>query len=122
MAIDEVPPDDHSVSSTRRIRHAGGWRHEIRIPSVRFTRRPPGGIPVIRAFTHLEVRIGKDPESDLVLQDPSVSRFHATLRLTADGWLLADLESTNGTLRGTLRRKLADYGCAEPGDDDDDAD
>ena len=42
--------------------------------------------------------IGRDIGCDMVLPDPTVSRWHAGLRREAGGWLLDDLGSTNGTL------------------------
>ena len=41
--------------------------------------------------------IGRDPDCDLVIPDISVSRWHARLDRDANGWLLRDLGSTNGT-------------------------
>ena len=41
--------------------------------------------------------IGRDASCDLAISDMTVSRLHAQLERTADGWLLCDLESTNGT-------------------------
>jgi hypothetical protein len=41
--------------------------------------------------------IGRTPECDFVLTDPTVSRHHAELWRRGDGWLLVDLDSTNGT-------------------------
>jgi Domain of unknown function (DUF1707)/Inner membrane component of T3SS, cytoplasmic domain len=41
--------------------------------------------------------IGRDANCDLAIADMTVSRRHATLERTQDGWLLTDLESTNGT-------------------------
>jgi DNA-binding NtrC family response regulator len=35
--------------------------------------------------------------NDLALDDKKVSRFHAEISLTEKGWLLTDLDSTNGT-------------------------
>jgi hypothetical protein len=41
--------------------------------------------------------IGRDAACDLVLSNMTVSRTHADLRREADGWLLSDAGSTNGT-------------------------
>lgn len=41
--------------------------------------------------------IGRDPISDVVLNDPEVSRQHVRLTLTEDGYTVQDLGSTNGT-------------------------
>lgn len=43
-------------------------------------------------------RIGKSPDSDLVLIDSAVSRNHCEIVRDAKGFLLRDLASTNGTL------------------------
>ncbi|MEM9192626.1 MAG: FHA domain-containing protein, partial [Myxococcota bacterium] len=43
-------------------------------------------------------RIGKSPDSDLVLADQTVSRNHCEIVRESRGYLLRDLESTNGTL------------------------
>lgn len=43
-----------------------------------------------------EVRIGRAPDNDIRLADPSVSRRHAVVEREARGWAIRDLESTNG--------------------------
>jgi ABC-type multidrug transport system ATPase subunit len=48
-------------------------------------------------------RIGRDPESDIVVVDPRVSWLHAVLRREPDGWLLEDSGSTNGIFVGPQR-------------------
>lgn len=50
---------------------------------------PPGGA---RWYT-----IGREQQCDLLIRDLTVSRTHARLERAADGWLLTDLGSTNGT-------------------------
>ncbi|MCB8985605.1 MAG: FHA domain-containing protein [Ardenticatenaceae bacterium] len=41
--------------------------------------------------------LGRDPAADIVFDDPEVSRLHARLVETEDGYRLEDLGSTNGT-------------------------
>ena len=41
--------------------------------------------------------IGRDASCDLAIADMTVSRLHAQLERTPEGWLISDLESTNGT-------------------------
>lgn len=41
--------------------------------------------------------VGRHPNSDLLLSDPSVSTRHAVLKLREDGWNVQDLNSSNGT-------------------------
>src|SRR6185369_17841441 len=43
------------------------------------------------------VRVGSDPSNDLVLTDPTVSRRHIEIERRANGLLLRDLGSRNGT-------------------------
>jgi DNA-binding SARP family transcriptional activator len=44
------------------------------------------------------VVLGREPGCTVVLDDPLASRQHAAVRRAAEGWLLADLGSTNGTI------------------------
>lgn len=44
-----------------------------------------------------ENRIGRDSEADIVLNDPKISRFHATIIILPDEIILEDNGSTNGT-------------------------
>lgn len=45
-----------------------------------------------------EVHIGRELDNALRLSDPSISRHHAVLRRTAEGWEIQDLQSSNGVL------------------------
>ncbi len=51
------------------------------------------------------VTIGRTSNNDIVLDDNSVSRFHAWLELRNDDWVLVDAGSRNGTV--VNGRKLA---------------
>ncbi|MGW1322835.1 FHA domain-containing protein [Streptomyces antibioticus] len=42
-------------------------------------------------------RVGRDPNSDIVIEDARVSWHHAVLRPDGDHWTLEDAQSTNGT-------------------------
>src|SRR5262249_27653272 len=44
--------------------------------------------------------IGRNPESDIVVEEARVSWRHAVLRLDGSTWLLEDVGSTNGTFVG----------------------
>jgi DNA-binding response OmpR family regulator len=53
--------------------------------------------------------LGRADDCDLVVADQQVSRHHAQLRRLGDGFLLVDLNSTNGTrLNGERVRPLAE--------------
>jgi ABC-type multidrug transport system ATPase subunit len=48
-------------------------------------------------------RIGRDPTSDIVVDEPLVSWQHASLTAADGTWLLEDADSTNGTFRNGQR-------------------
>ena len=60
------------------------------------------------------VTIGRSRECDVVVDDPNISRKHAEVRRTIDGWLVADLGSTNGIKVNGRRVKDA---VLSPGDE-----
>ncbi|MGE5286146.1 MAG: FHA domain-containing protein [Micromonosporaceae bacterium] len=45
--------------------------------------------------------IGRDPQADIVVNDPRVSWRHAIVRLDRGVWIVEDAGSTNGTFSGT---------------------
>lgn len=49
------------------------------------------------SLTQPSMIIGRDPMSDIVLNDPEISRNHARLTLGEDGYAVQDMGSTNGT-------------------------
>ena len=61
----------------------------------------PGGVSS-RPATGV-IRIGRDPDSDMVVDDLMASRRHAELRPTATGFEIADLGSQNGTFVNGVR-------------------
>lgn len=66
--------------------------------------RPPSGpFVVVGGRQHFLIRsanvtIGRRLDNDLVLEDPHVSRRHAEIRLEQNRYVVADLQSTVGTL------------------------
>src|SRR3990167_5354019 len=59
------------------------------------------------------LRIGKKEDNDFALADNTVSRHHLMIEQSGDGFVLKDLDSTNGTLINDLRIKEA---YLSPGD------
>ncbi len=43
------------------------------------------------------ITIGRTPNNDVVIDDSSVSRFHAYVRRAGDAWSVADAGSKNGS-------------------------
>jgi hypothetical protein len=49
------------------------------------------------ALGERRIVVGRLPECDVTLTDANVSRTHAEVRPSGDGWIVVDLGSTNGT-------------------------
>lgn len=62
------------------------------------------------------IRIGRDPQNDLVLEHPSVSWFHAQVAQVDGAVTIEDLGSTNGTFRNNRDRPIAGRTLLTPGD------
>ena len=91
---DDLPDAPRPIPLRDRL---AGWRFTLAaaVQSVR-----PG--PVMRELAlprgpRTVFTIGRSPDCDLPLGDPTVSWLHAELRRTGDDWVLVDLGSLNGT-------------------------
>ncbi|MFD5679388.1 FHA domain-containing protein [Streptomyces bacillaris] len=58
-----------------------------------------------------DYHVGRDPGSDIVIDDDRVSWHHAVLHPEAGHWLLQDEDSTNGTYTGGHRVHTSDVGA-----------
>jgi hypothetical protein len=83
------------------------WR-ELRVKGARPNERAPADLIVVEPFdTGLDPgervallaqsSIGRGAENDIVLDDSFMSTDHARLSWNGRGWVLEDLNSTNGT-------------------------
>jgi hypothetical protein len=87
-----------------RARRLGGMSSDRLATSVhhaiaathRWLRKAPATL-TLPAGTQRRFTIGRELACDMTLADKTVSRWHASLQREADGWLLSDLGSTNGT-------------------------
>ena len=66
------------------------------LPRADANARPPVPLQFPRG-TGSFFSIGRDANCDLAIADMTVSRMHARLDRTPEGWMLTDLASTNGT-------------------------
>lgn len=79
---------------------AAGPPGPVRAPTSSMSAAPDRGQPFSLQFPRAGgelFTIGRDAGCDLAIADMTVSRQHAQLERAAGGWLLSDLESTNGT-------------------------
>ena len=66
-----------------------------------FFRPGNGGADIEILF--FENSIGRSKVNDIVLLDPSASRFHAVLSLRERGWIITDTESKSGVYVNDVR-------------------
>ncbi len=70
-----------------------------------------------RRYISLEkerVKIGREPDNDIVLTGAEVSRYHAEILVQDSVFTIVDLESTNGTFIGTRRVQREEVDAGEP--------
>ncbi len=91
--------DRNAQNDQTRIQRAAG-------PGKTIPARYQASLVIIKGFAEgMEYQlektsavIGRDREADIVLKDPLVSRRHAEVLFRDGAFLLADLQSTNGTV------------------------
>jgi DNA-binding NtrC family response regulator len=97
-----MPADTVHTVAVQRAGRVEGLRRRV----YRLTVGRGKGAVVCRSIDDA-VTIGSHPGNGLVIADPTVSRFHARIELDPHGYLLRDLDSTNGTHIGNLRVEAA---------------
>jgi general secretion pathway protein A len=86
----------------RRGSGVNGFSLEVRLEDMPYTSLPLGGSKIL---------IGRHSHNEINLRDGSVSRYHAMIVPEGNGWVVVDLNSTNGTTvngEAVQRRPLAD--------------
>jgi FHA domain-containing protein/uncharacterized protein DUF1707 len=90
----DLPPPAGRSALLGRL---SGWRASL--TAAARTAWPAPGLPplALPRGPRTVFTIGRSPDCDLPLADPTVSWVHAELRRTAEDWVLVDLGSRNGT-------------------------
>jgi hypothetical protein len=90
----DLPPAARRSPLLARV---SGWRSSL-TAALRAVRPAPGLPPLaLPRGPRTVFTIGRSPDCDLSLRDPTVSWVHAELRRIEDAWVLVDLGSRNGT-------------------------
>ena len=93
--------DDSSTITFSLDQNAGGEEIQVELQDV-----GPGGVLVATrgpnagsefALEHVLTTIGRHPESDIFLDDVTVSRHHVEVERTPSGYVVRDVGSLNGT-------------------------
>ena len=91
----DLPPRRQLGSTLRACWQRGCATVASLIPSA--PRAAPARVLAFPSGDQSRFTIGRDIGCDMVLPDPTVSRWHAGLKREDSGWMLDDLGSTNGT-------------------------
>lgn len=92
-------------------------REEAELEVYPLTKKPGASFPD-------RITIGRTPNNDVVINDHSVSRFHAYVRHDGTTWIVADAGSKNGSwldkssLEARKERRLSSRGVLRIGDVD----
>ncbi len=98
--LDRVADDPSTITFTLDSQ-AGGEEVQVEVDNV-----GPGGVLVATrgpnsgsefALEHVITTIGRHPDSDIFLDDVTVSRRHVEVERSTDGYLVRDVGSLNGT-------------------------
>ncbi len=79
------------------LRRTGQQVAPHKIPTIRLEVQTKEQAIVSRIFSQLEIILGREPASDVPLDDTTVSVRHAKLTYHHRQWWIEDLNSTNGT-------------------------
>lgn len=120
---------EDAVAGTRQLRLAdlaAARRQRATPEQTRLRLTDAAGLDELLEPSMDVVRVGRAADNDIVVASKNVSRYHAQLRWVESGWLVYDLNSTNGTwldqrrlsqgapglLSGGSRLRLGDYELA----------
>jgi len=92
-----APPRQAPVRGREFVLRAVGWWSAFTTDLQAAWQRPRQARLMLPRGDQTVLRIGRSPDCDLTLPDPTVSWLHAELRRTGDGWEVGDAGSKNGT-------------------------
>lgn len=90
-----VPPVQAPRPAPQQSQPAAPQEPAVRARRLVITGGPKEGLEI--ELPNEQLTIGRSSESGLVIRDDYTSTHHARLMLWNDGWVIQDLDSTNGT-------------------------
>lgn len=81
----------------REVNRQGVGLANRRVPGISLMVKNRGGASHLKYFSQAEIILGRDPASDISLDDDTASARHAQLTYHHGQWWLEDLASMNGT-------------------------
>ncbi len=92
-----------SAPAAMPAHHTNPHSQAIAMPNARLVIRLPQGGQQTYAITKPEIRIGRQLDNDIIVEDKRVSRYHAQIKFQSNGEFdLYDLGSTNGITINTI--------------------
>jgi hypothetical protein len=109
FALMQRPPPEERLGNAREHEHETRVHPAVRLrgvpTSVDFGDLIIATLPPPSADGSMQLLIGRSPDCDLVVHDPSVSKHHATVQWDGQGAVLEELGSVNGTYVNNHRMK-----------------
>lgn len=91
--IEEIPSEQEKTGVVSLSRPLSALKQKVKPESGRVLINQDKAIPVNKAV----VNLGRKSSNDVVISDLRVSRFHAQIRRTREGYMVFDVGSTGGT-------------------------
>jgi pSer/pThr/pTyr-binding forkhead associated (FHA) protein len=102
--------DTKEIVSPKAVQYMANRKQVVSSRLVLVTSEGETSFPLTRdAYT-----IGRHRNNDIVISDPKVSSFHARIDRSAEGYLLVDLKSRNGSY---INGKRIETGVLKTGDE-----
>ncbi len=95
-----------------KVAYVSGRPTTLHLRKCKFVQESPEGGVTEFIFDQRTISVGAMEDNDLVLNDETVSRYHAKVFVEDDQYVLKDLDSTNGTFINRVRVK---EGFLKPG-------